>query len=434
MGKTTISEVVKNNLCTGCGTCLALCPNKAITLEIDVKKSIYLPELDKDKCNHCGICRKVCPGNEVDFKALNHEIFSKKVDNILIGNYLNCYVGYSTDYDVRYNSASGGLITQLLIFALEERIIDGALVTRMKKDSPLEPEPFIARTKEEVIEASKSKYCPVPTNVALKDILESNDGEKFAVVGLPCHIQGIRKAEQINKKLKEKIILHLGIMCSHTLNFMATEFMLNKLGANRSEVEKLNYRGEGWPGKLLIQFKNGDKKYYPFSLFGRLHLLHFFAPKRCLICIDQNCELSDISFGDAWLPEYISKDNKGTSIIAVRTKIAEELLQKAIFENKLNLNRIDHNILISSQKDVIRFKKRNAYLSTFKKKPIYNSDLLKPEFRDYLTAIIFQFHIYVSQHRRLWPFILPLASLEKYFKKSTVLIYKVICSVINLRL
>jgi coenzyme F420 hydrogenase subunit beta len=47
-------------------------------------------------------------------------------------------------------------------FALEEGIIDGALVTRMKKDRPLEPEPFIARTREEIIEASKSKYCGVP--------------------------------------------------------------------------------------------------------------------------------------------------------------------------------------------------------------------------------------------------------------------------------
>ena len=35
----------------------------------------------------------------------------------------------------------------------------------MKKDNPLEPEPFIARTREEIIEASKSKYCPVPANI-----------------------------------------------------------------------------------------------------------------------------------------------------------------------------------------------------------------------------------------------------------------------------
>ena len=129
-------------------------------------------------------------------------------NNIHIGNYLKCYLGHSTDYDIRFNSSSGGLITQLLIFALEEGIITGALVTRMKKDKPLEPEPFIARTKKEILDAMGSKYCPVPANIALKEILKSKEGEKFAVVGLACHIHGIRKAEQIYASLKKKIILH----------------------------------------------------------------------------------------------------------------------------------------------------------------------------------------------------------------------------------
>jgi coenzyme F420 hydrogenase subunit beta len=193
-----------------------------IKLTINEKKGIYVPKLDEEKCNNCGLCYKVCPGHSVDFKNLNLEVFGKESEDILIGNYLNCYIGHATDYDIRYNSASGGLITQLLIFALEEGIIDGALVTRMKKDNPLEPEPFIARTKGEIIEASKSKYCPVPANIALKEILASKEGEKFAVVGLSCHIQGIRKAEQINKKLKERIVLHLVLFCNHGVNFIGT--------------------------------------------------------------------------------------------------------------------------------------------------------------------------------------------------------------------
>ena len=87
----TISQVVKDNLCTGCGTCVALCPSNAITLTINEKKGVYIPVLDEDKCNNCGICYKVCPGHEVDFKELNLEIFGKEPEDILIGNYLNCY-------------------------------------------------------------------------------------------------------------------------------------------------------------------------------------------------------------------------------------------------------------------------------------------------------------------------------------------------------
>src|SRR5690606_36009483 len=114
------------------------------------------------------------------------------------------------DDNIRYNSSSGGLVTQILCFALEKGIINGALVTKMNKESPLQPQPFIARTKEEIIEASTSKYCPVPANMALKEIL-SSDVEKVAVVGLPCHIMGIRKAEMKNNLLKNKIVLHMGI-------------------------------------------------------------------------------------------------------------------------------------------------------------------------------------------------------------------------------
>ena len=156
MNNKTIAQVVKDELCTGCGTCIALCPKEAIKLTLNEKKGIYVPALNEEQCDNCGICFEVCPGHEVDFKSLNLEIFGKEPGDVLIGNYLNCYIGHATDYDIRYNSASGGLVTQLLIFALDEGVIDGALVTRMKEDNPLEPEPFIARTKEAIIEASKS--------------------------------------------------------------------------------------------------------------------------------------------------------------------------------------------------------------------------------------------------------------------------------------
>jgi coenzyme F420 hydrogenase subunit beta len=236
-----ISYIVKNGLCTGCGTCEALCPAEAIKLLIDKNKGVFIPQLVKDKCNKCGICLKVCPGHEVDFKELNLEIFGKEPENLLIGNYINCYVGHTNDNNIRYNSSSGGLVTAILIFALEKGLIDGALVTRMRKDKPLEPEPFIARTREEVIEASKSKYCPVPANIALREIMEVEG--KYAVVGLPCHIHGLRKAQRINKKLRERIVLHLGIFCNHAPNFWGTKLLLHRLKIKEDEVIKLDYRG-----------------------------------------------------------------------------------------------------------------------------------------------------------------------------------------------
>ena len=88
----TIEEVIKNNLCTGCATCVSLCPRSAIELIKDDSKGIYLPQLNEEECNQCGTCFDVCPGHTIDFKQLNLEIFGKEPEDILIGNYLNCYI------------------------------------------------------------------------------------------------------------------------------------------------------------------------------------------------------------------------------------------------------------------------------------------------------------------------------------------------------
>ncbi|WP_455240477.1 4Fe-4S dicluster domain-containing protein [Methanothermobacter tenebrarum] len=67
-----ISEV--KDLCTGCGTCAALCPQNIIKMDISQKKGIYEPIIDGE-CNECMTCIKVCPGIGVDFKELNKIIF-----------------------------------------------------------------------------------------------------------------------------------------------------------------------------------------------------------------------------------------------------------------------------------------------------------------------------------------------------------------------
>lgn len=404
--KTTISEVVKDDLCTGCGTCIALCPNEAIELKINEKKGIYFPQLDEDKCNHCGICHKVCPGHNVDFKALNREIFGREAKDILIGNYINCYVGHATDYDIRYNSASGGLITGLLIFALEEGLITGALVTRMKKDKPLEPEPFIARTKEEIIEASKSKYCPVPANIALREIIEASDDEHFAVVGLPCHIHGLRKAQKVNAKLRERVVLCLGIVCNHVPTFKATEFLLENMNIKKEDVISLNYRGLGWPGRMKVETINGNIKSpiiheYWLGGFGT----HFYS-YRCTLCCDQTCELADYSFADAWLPEFVS-DKIGKSIFVSRTEFAETILKNMSALGKIKVDNLNSTKLIKSQGDIIYDRKkiniRIRFFKLFGKKiPLYETELLKTNYLDYLKTTLLYFRIGLSTKHYLW--------------------------------
>ena len=402
----TIESVIKDELCTGCGTCVGLCPKEAIEMVIDRHKGIYVPQLDKERCNECGICFEVCPGHAVDFKYLNQEIFSKQTEDIILGNYLNCYLGHATDYDIRFNSASGGLVTALLIFALEQGIINGALVTKMSEENPLEPEPFIARTREEIIAASKSKYCPVPANIALKEILKEEG--KFAVVGLPCHTHGIRKAELVNKKLKGKIALHLGLICGHTPNFMGTEFLLRRANLTMDEVTSIDYRGKGWPGVMAIQSRSSQDIFIPYfdawRIFG-----YCFYPTRCILCCDGAAELAAISLGDAWLPE-LSHDKLGTSVIVSRSEIVEKILQDMMSQGKLQLVEVTNTTVTQSQGGFY-FKKRSIKVNILFSRlsgsqvPSYETKLAKLTPQSLLLATLVQLGILLSSKRFLWKLI-----------------------------
>jgi len=411
MDDNTIIQVVKNELCTGCGTCIAACPNDAIKLTLNKNKGTYIPELDEYKCHKCGLCYAICPGHGINLKELNLEIFGKEPEDSLIGNYFGIYLGHSTDCSIRYNSSSGGLITQILVFALEEGIINGALVTRMKKDNPLEPEPFIARTKEEIIEASKSKYCPVPANIALKEIMCSKNGDKFAVVGLPCHIQGIRKLEKVNRKFKDKIALHIGIVCNHAPTFFATKYIMRKNRVKYEELQNIDYRGNGWPGGMQITKKNGDKIFIPqFSAdYWGGPLSSFFFPARCLLCNDKICELSDASFADAWTPELMENDIIGTSLIVSRTNKFEDLLTKMILNRVIEIKTTDKTLPYRSQ-GLYQVKKRlNARIKVFKllgkRIPEYNQDLLSPNVSDFFYAFKFYtLNLFFSKNH-FWTFI-----------------------------
>jgi len=356
----TIREVVLGQKCTGCGTCAVACRKGAISIVLDTRKGLYLPIIDKDKCTYCGLCKQVCPGITLGDKVLREGFIDQESPIPLLGEYSKCYIGHSTIKEIRYNSASGGLVTQLLILALEEGIIDGALVTRMKREVPWEPEPFIARTKDEMVEASTSKYCPVPANVALRTILNAGEGS-FAVVGLPCHLLGISQLEKIYPQLKDRIVLRFGLFCSHTDSFHGTSFLFARLGIDPERLVHLKYRGDGWPGGVNIKLESGTTSSVPLGtlLWRMFHDSLLFAPSACLYCSDVTCEEADISFGDAWLREVIAHENAGESVVITRSERGEDLLRIAQDKGMVEVAPLKPWDVVRSQRIFLHFKKVN---------------------------------------------------------------------------
>lgn len=426
-----IADVVNNGLCCCCGTCEGICPQDAIKLQLDKYGKQYVPILDEIKCNECNICLKVCPGYSVDFKSLNRDLFGKQPDDILMGNYLKCYLGYSLDNKIRFLSASGGVVTTLLIYALENGIIDGALVTRMKKENPIEPEPFIAKTRKEIIEASKSKYCPVPTNILIKEIINSKE-KNIAIVGVPCQIHGIRNSEKINKNLKNKIKLHLGLVCAHTNTFWFSHNALKELNINKSDVANLSFRGYGWPGEMQVKQKNPEndnlqmkKNVIPYNSLFKPHLIWVNSLYRCLFCCDYANEFSDLSFGDPWIPKIMENEKIGQTLVISRTKTAERLLLNAIHDNYIKINetstenvKIAGSYMESKKKDVVaRLRIRRVFNSNV---PKYDIKLLNPGLMNYLKGYVTYQNTFLSSKVYLRRFMPILTKIGWFLFKRTV--------------
>jgi len=317
-----VERVYNAGLCTQCGTCAAMCPHSAIHMEWD-GKSGYVLSVDEDLCHECDLCYEICPGHAVDFERLSDRFLGGGTDNWRIGRYLSCHVGHATQQAVRWNAASGGIVTALLVAALRNGAIDGALVTRMNPESPLEPLSLLATTEEDILAATGSKYCPVAANLRLREVLSSEG--RYAVVGLPCHIQGLRKAQTRSRKLREKVAVSISIFCGLNMSPAGTRMMLRRHGISIENVAQIKYRGAGWPGSLQVELRDGQTCTEPYIDYFDDHFM-CYEMHRCNLCSDSFGELADISCGDAWLPEYKSSDDQGTSVVVVRSERGREFL------------------------------------------------------------------------------------------------------------
>ncbi len=385
-------------LCCQCGTCVGMCPSHAIEMREDDNGNC-LPVINVSLCNGCNVCEIVCPGHAVDFKWLNQDIFSRPPEDILLGNYIGIYTGSSNDPEVLKRASSGGMISSILIYTLENKIIDGAVVTRMSEDDPLKPEVFIARTREEVLSAAQSKYIPVPVNIIINQLLKEEGN--FAIVGLPCHIQGIRKAEQLNAKLRNKIFLHLGLVCGHNDKTPATCLHMQKAGVSLDSLDKIEYRGGDWPVEVTLSLKDGSaiSERYKNSNFKHIHTCGFFMPLHCTVCSDAMNELADISCGDAWLSEY-QDTGHGISLIISRNQKGEGILKECVQKGIITIKKTDRESVISSQLAQLAFKKKtivariNVLKWLHKDVPEINTYFLKPTIVDYAGVI----YLYLGCH------------------------------------
>lgn len=384
----------------GCGACYVVCPVGAIQLTL--KKGQYYPVVD-EKCIKCNGCLDVCPGIKILLRQRAEKMWPENELTPELGRWKQNYIGYSTNETVRFSSASGGIATALVSHMLDQRMIQGAILTKMSESDPLRAESFIARTVQEMISAQGSKYCPTSPMAVLDQLKTSDKGEKLAFVGLPCQIHALRKLQQREVWAREKIIISLGLFCGHGITSFGFDVVLQRLAKGTDNIEMLRYRGRGWPGNVCVRYKNGDEctiahnEYWP-PFFAP----YFFTPYRCLTCPDLTSELADISLGDAWLGEVTKHDSTGTSIIIVRSKSGKEIIANAAEHKKVFVEETSYQKVIKSQKGMLDRKKCGVgsrmllFRFLLRPVPMYDHKFLSHP-RYYLAALFISLNAFISK-------------------------------------
>lgn len=347
----SIESVVASGLCMQCGTCAGICPQEAVTMNWTLRGGA-LPSVDARRCTKCGACREVCPaaGLDLSLHAWWRDPATPNTQDFL-GPWRQLYFGWANDPAVRQAGASGGLATALLHGAFAEGIIDAAICTRLQPHRPLVAEPLVAQTAQEVSDCRGSKYTMVAVNTALRTAADQPG--RYALVGLPCHIQGLRLAQRRSPLLRQRIVLALGIFCGWSCLPQATVVAARRAGMDPGALTSLTYRGPGWPGGMDLVGRDGTRRFLPYpNYFDRF--TNAYTPPRCTLCPDALAELADLSVGDAWLERFVG--SAGVSDVIVRTERGQRLVER-VAPAQLCLTEALPQEILDSQRETFRLKR-----------------------------------------------------------------------------
>lgn len=376
--------------CSSCGGCIPICPKECISYNTDQERIM----VDNEKCIKCGICLENCTGLGFDFGKYGR-LFNNNHSDFRVGSYSELYVGKSNDPEILMTSTSGGLATSILVYCLEEKIIEGAIIITRDPDNPLREKYLLARNKKDLLKHSRSRYHLIPLVEYLKEL---KNEKNLAFVGLPCHLQAIRKIQESKLLPGRPITLMIGLYCGMNQSFESTKFILKKLKINPEEVRNLDYRGPKWLGGFNVETAdktiNLSKEICDFTNA-------MFLPRRCQVCYDYTNEFADISLGDAWSKKTSESGESGWNEAIVRSEKGQGIVRGMIKKNKITVETANLDTILNSHPGNFNFKKKGIFLRMKKLGifPDYNLSPIKLSKKELIFQNLFFNFICLMQTR-----------------------------------
>ncbi|MFQ6123964.1 MAG: Coenzyme F420 hydrogenase/dehydrogenase, beta subunit C-terminal domain [Candidatus Heimdallarchaeota archaeon] len=343
-----VTEVLEQDLCTGCGMCVALCSNIiAVRERVAVIRDCRLVE---------GLCYTVCPRTETDVAPLEKQIFGGKERDPILGHYSKIAMSQATNNTVRKVGQYGGTITALAMLALELGIADGVLLVQKVEDGQYAARNVLARSVKEVQACAGSKYTACPSLKQLSPVKQSGL-KRIAVVGRPCQVIALRKLQFANlegtvaPEIRESVKLVIGLFCVWALEYRS---FMDYLQQN---LNTRNFTRIDIPKDAVVIERGTERIEVPYEELKACRL------RTCDICEDMTAELADISVGSTeW------KDDWNTLI--VRTEKGRELVEAALASGVITLQDLpDERMKILKQAAKGKKERARAELCTVRGHP-----------------------------------------------------------------
>lgn len=325
-------EVIDPGRCTGCAACVIACPHDV--LDYKHADGGYFPfniqdPVQVDHCSHgekgCTLCTRACPRfRDWEIDADTHLFGAVRTENQVYGHYSSIMLTRATDETISERGQDGGLVSTLLIYALENKLIEGALVS--DTTDTWVAQPALATTREEVLRTAGSRYTYSANTLAYKEADEKGL-EKLALVGMGCQSSApaIMKTRRVGK-IARRLELTIGLLCSKTFTDSIFDGLIkDKYGIDRSDIKKFNIKGR-------FHIWTHDGRYVEIPLKE----CHEYTRPGCLQCPDFSAEHADISTGGI-------VSHSGWTLTIVRTQRGKDLIQSMISDGWLHTKEIDED-------------------------------------------------------------------------------------------
>jgi formate dehydrogenase subunit beta len=237
------------------------------------------------------------------------------------------YYGRATDKLVEERGECGGVITAVLIAAVKQKLVDGALVIK-RGESIYDGAPYFATTKEEITEAAGSLHCaPTLSAKLIKNDFNGARDLRIAVTCKPCDARAIIELSKRNQIDLDNVYM-IGVNCGGTMlpgparEMIRQFFEIDPDDVVKEEIDK---------GKLIIITKDGQHKELSID---DLEAEGYGRRTNCQRCEYNIPRMADLACGN-W--GVIGDDAGKVTFVEVRTEKGQKLLDTAIAAGAITL-------------------------------------------------------------------------------------------------